>query len=189
MGNRSRAGSLRMYSYNSRGRITRGLCTRYTAAGSRRLLLHPQSVRGRWLSENGIHMSLVGHTHPDLISSSEGPSLTTPFSHAPAVLARASRRRGDFHRRPPFFGALFLDRDTSKSDSALQSAQSTSIFTVAQISPMPQGFCSNAAEEQKAANTVLVCPQGCACAYPNRGVHPVSDWPRGRERRNRRYLT
>lgn len=44
--------------------------------------------------------------------------------------------------------------------SAPQAAQSVSILTVAQISPLEQGRCTSAADGQKAAKTVLVWPQG-----------------------------
>jgi hypothetical protein len=44
--------------------------------------------------------------------------------------------------------------------SAPQAAQSASILTVAQISPLEHACCIRAADGQKAAKTVLVWPQG-----------------------------
>jgi hypothetical protein len=48
--------------------------------------------------------------------------------------------------------------------SAPQAAQSASILTVAQISPLEHARCTRAADGQKAAKTVLVWPQGCVWA-------------------------
>lgn len=51
-------------------------------------------------------------------------------------------------------------RNSLSPFSTPQAAQSVSILTVAQISPPEQARCTKAADGQKAANTVLVWPQG-----------------------------
>lgn len=101
------------------------------------------------------------HRHPNILTHhSKTQPISHPTHHLLATLATLAVE--DLARPPRLPTATPLI--PSASPSAPQAAQSVSILTVAQISPLEQARCTSAAAGQKAANTVLVWPQGCVCA-------------------------
>lgn len=111
-----------------------------------------------------IHLAKCEDTETDGLyiyakPSSLPPRHDTTTSHLhthPPLHSRPDRLSNIQRRLPIFFLPPVLDLGTSGSGSSQQWLQSLSIFTVAQISPRPQGFWIRADCGQKAAKTVLV---------------------------------